>query len=120
MSSPVEKAVDAYIRAANERDDDKRAALLEACWSESGRLVTQTGELRGRSAVAAMLTRFLARPNAPTTRVIAIDARGHSFRFRVMSEFPDGSSAEVFDAGQIDEDGRITTLLTFNGPLGDR
>jgi hypothetical protein len=31
----------------------------------------------------------------------------------------DGTSLEFFDAGEIDADGRISLLLTFDGPLDD-
>lgn len=38
---------------------------------------------------------------------------------RAVSDFRNGTSAEAFDAGQIDEDGRIALILTFAGALGE-
>jgi hypothetical protein len=40
-------------------------------------------------------------------------------RGRSIVERRDGTSIEFFDAGEIDADGRIATLLVFAGPLAD-
>lgn len=120
MASPVETAVDTYIRAAHERDPSHRAALLEACFAEAGRMVTVGRELRGRAAVAEMLARAHADPKFLGVRLLsAVDARGNIFRYRSAVDFRDGTSAEFFDAGEIDAGGRIVLLLVFSGPLND-
>jgi hypothetical protein len=120
MPSAVETAVDNYIRAASERDPLLRAKLLEACFAADGCLVTRSGEIRGRAAVAEMFTRVLADPQLLRVRVTsAIDARGTTFRFRSALDRRDGTSLEFFDAGQIDATGRISLQLTFAGPLGE-
>ena len=49
----------------------------------------------------------------------AIDAAGTTFRFFGIVEFNDGTSAEAFDAGQIDAAGQIALILTFAGRLGE-
>jgi hypothetical protein len=119
MPSPVEIAVDTYIRASSERDPAVRAAMLEACFAEDGRMVTRSREIRGRAGLAAALTGFLADPQLLRIRVTsAIDARGTTFRYRAVAERRDGTSVESFDAGEIDGTGRISLLLTFAGPLG--
>ena len=120
MASAVEIAVDTYIRAAKERDPVVRARLLEACFAEDGRMVTPGRELRGRSAIADMLTRVHADPQFLSIRMLsAIDARGTTFRYRAVVDMRDGTSAEAFDAGEIDASGRISLILTFAGPLAD-
>jgi len=48
-----------------------------------------------------------------------IDAAGTTFRYRSIVERRDGTSIEVFDAGEIDAEGRIATLLVFSGPLAE-
>lgn len=49
-----------------------------------------------------------------------IDANETSFRFRAVLARPDrGIVLEVHDVGEIDADGRIAVLYTFNGPLKD-
>jgi hypothetical protein len=120
MPSAVEIAVDTYIRACSERDPAARAELLTACFAADGRMVTRSREIRGRAALADELSRFLADPQLSRVHVIsAIDARGTTFRYRAVAEMRDGTSAEAFDAGEIDASGRISLLLTFAGPLGD-
>jgi hypothetical protein len=119
MPSPVEIAVDTYIRAWSERDPAVRATMLEACFAENGRMVTRSREIRGRDGLAEEMVRFLADPRLARIRVTsAIDARGTTFRFHGVAEFRDGTTFESFDAGEIDATGRISLILTFAGPLG--
>ncbi|MGE5180775.1 MAG: nuclear transport factor 2 family protein [Acidobacteriota bacterium] len=121
MSSAVETAVRTYIRAVGERDPAARGKLLEACFADDARFVTRSGVIRGRAAIAALIAQFLADPQLAGFRVAsAIDAAGTTFRFRSLVERRDGSTAEFFDAGEIDADGRIVALLVFSGPLADR
>jgi hypothetical protein len=120
MATPVEIAVATYVRAAEERDPARRAQLLEACFAEDGRMVTAGREIRGRAAVADMLTRAHVDPKFAGVRLTsAVDARGTIFRYQSVVDFRDGTSAAFFDAGEIDASGRIVVLLTFSGPLGD-
>ena len=120
MPSPVETAVQTYIRASGERDPAARAKLIEACFAEDGRFVTRSAVIRGRASVDAMIARSLADPQMLGFRVASvIDAAGTTFRYRSIVERRDGTSIEFFDAGEIDADGRISTLLVFAGPLAD-
>ena len=120
MSSPVEIAVETYIRAAGERDPIARSKLLEACFAEDGRIVVRSGVIRGRPAIDAMFARFFADPrNLGFRMASAIDAAGTTFRYQSIVERSDSTSTEFFDAGEIDADGRITTLLVFTGPLAE-
>jgi hypothetical protein len=71
-------------------------------------------------ALAEAMASFIVDPQGLRIRVTsAIDARGTTFRFRVVTERRDSTSAESFDAGEIDATGRISLLLTFAGPLGE-
>lgn len=117
MASPVETAVATYIEVFSERDPAKRAAMLETCFAENGRFVTRTRETRGRAAIAAMATQLFADPSVAGVRVTALDAQGTTFRFRSVVDKKDGSTAEFFDAGEIDADGRIALIFTFPGPF---
>jgi limonene-1,2-epoxide hydrolase len=121
MSTPIEVAVQTYVALVQERDPAVRARMLEACWAEDGRLVTRSGEIRGRAAIAAMLDRFFADPRGFTVELASvIDAQGTTFRFRARTTARDGSPVpDVFDAGMVDADGRISLILTFAGPLAD-
>ena len=120
MPSPVETAVHTYVSAVDERDPAARAKLIEACFAENGRLVTRSTVIRGRAGIEAMLGRFHADPEILGARLTsAVDAVGTTFRYRSIVERRDGTSIEFFDAGEIDADGRIVTLLAFAGPLAD-
>ena len=45
------------------------------------------------------------------------DVQGNLFRLRANAIHSDGTtSPESFDAGELDADGRIATILTFRGP----
>src|SRR3954469_6241699 len=118
MPTPVEVAVDTYIRAWSEPDPAVRATMIEACFAANGRIVTHSREIRGRAALADEMTSVLADPGLLRIRVIsAVDARGTTFRFRAVAERRDGRCLESFDAGEVDAEGRISVLLTFGGPL---
>ncbi len=114
--SAVETAVRTYIRAAAERDPAERAKLLEACFADDVRFVTRSGVIHGRAGIDAMLVRGL---DDPFRLASAVDAIGTTFRFRTIVTRRDGSELEFFDAGEIDADGRIRTILVFTGSLAD-
>ena len=114
MSSPVETAVDTYIRVASERDPAKRAEMIDACWADDGRLVVHGGRtITGRAALAAMYERFFTDTSVVGIRVLEKNARGTTFRFRYATDRADGTSTEAFDAGEIDDSGRIALLIVF-------
>ncbi|MEO6600822.1 MAG: nuclear transport factor 2 family protein [Polyangiaceae bacterium] len=121
MPEAVQIAIEKYIQAFGERDPAARAALLEACFAADGRLVTRSREIRGRVALDAEIARFLADPQFLRIRLTSVvDAQRTTFRVRAVVDRRDGStSAEAFDAGEIDADGRISVILTFAGPLSD-
>jgi hypothetical protein len=120
MPSPVQTAAETYIKVWSEHDPAMRAALLEACFAVDGRIVMPLREIRGRAALNEVIEQFLADPQRPRIRVTSVvDALGSTFRFRVVTERSDGTSHESFDAGQIDEQGRIALVLSFGGALAD-
>jgi len=113
-------AVDNYIRAWSERDPLVRSSLLEACFAVEGRIVQRSGETRGRAELAEMIELFVADPQWLRVRITsAIDAVGTTFRFRAAIDRHDGTTLELFDAGEIDETGRIALILTFVDPLAE-
>lgn len=117
MPTPVEIAIDTYIRASKERDAAAREALLATCWAEDGRLVTRSRVYRGLSELASMFRAVYADPRFGGIRLVALDARGTTFRMRSAIDWTDGTSSEFFDAGEIDADGRICVQLAFAGSL---
>jgi hypothetical protein len=120
MPSPVETAVQTYIRAAAERDPAERQKLIAACFAEDCRFVTRSGLIRGRAGIDAMIARFQADPEVLGFHMASVvDAAGTTFRYRSFVDRRDGKTIEIFDAGEIDADGRIATMLVFTGPLAD-
>ena len=117
MGTAVETAVATYIKVFSERDPAIRAKLLDECFAADGRFLTQSRELRGRAAIAAMANAFFADPKLAGVRVTALEAKGTTFRFRSVVDHVDGTTSEFFDAGEIDADGRIALILTFPGPF---
>jgi hypothetical protein len=115
MAAAVEEAVATYVAVFSEPDPAIRATLIDACFAEHGRFVTRSRETRGRAAIADMATRLFADPDVARVRVVALDARGTTFRFRSVVEHRDGTTSEFFDAGEIDAEGRIVLILTFAG-----
>jgi hypothetical protein len=118
MSSAVENAVGNYIRAVGESDGEVRASLLEACIAEDARMVTRERVIAGRDAIAAMVRRFVEDPEVEGFRLTsAIDLGLRTFRYSSTVQFRNGKVVEFFDAGEIDEEGKISFLLVFDGVL---
>lgn len=118
MRSRTVAAVETYVRAANERDPEVRAALLEACFAPDVRFVTRSREVCGRAAFAAEVAKLHADPQLLRVRLSSvIDAGETTFRFVSVVERRDGSTLEFFDAGEVDATGRISLVLTFPGAL---
>ena len=110
--------VETFVRAWCERDPSLRAQLLDACFANDGRFVTRGREFRGRAALAAEMARIHADARIAKIRLASvIDASGTTFRYRGIVEFNDGTSAEALDAGEVDESGLISLVLSFAGPL---
>ncbi|MFT3692028.1 MAG: nuclear transport factor 2 family protein [Kofleriaceae bacterium] len=112
------KAIEQYIRAGETRDHDERKRLLEACFAANGRFVTRSAVLVGPAGVETMLARFLADPDNLGFRLTSvIDLVGNTFRYSSVVDRKDGTTQEFFDAGELDADGKIVTMLVFAGPL---
>ena len=118
---PCEQAVRRYIDAWFEPERARRAELLAACFADDGRIVFGDRVIRGRGELAADIDAFQVDPRRLTARLTSpIDADGTTFRFRALFTWPDGRQhSELIDFGEIDGDGRIATLFTFEEPLID-
>jgi hypothetical protein len=119
MSSPTELAARTYAALFAEPDRSARERMLEACWATHGRLVTRGTPVVGRLAIAAMVDAFFADPRKLRVRLLGdIDVQGPLFRMRAVVETAEGTQvgAVSFDAGEVDAEGRIATILTFNDP----
>jgi len=118
MAGPIEATIDTYIRAWGERDPARRAALVEACFAEGGRMVGPSPEVNGRAALVALMTRVHAGPPWRRIRLTTVvDVRAPAFRFGGVVEYEDGTTGENFDSGVVDAEGKISLLMTFVDPL---
>jgi hypothetical protein len=86
---------------------------------ERGRICLPSEELRGREEVRIYIEGFLAaRPELRAQITSVVDVHGAVFRVRTRLERPDGSTfGEYLDVGEVDGDGRITTIFVFREPL---
>jgi len=118
---PSEQAVRRYIDAWFEPDRERRAQLLEACFAVDGRITIGERVIRGRSELAAMIDVFQVDPRRLSARLTSpIDAGGTTFRFSALFTLPDGRRhSELIDFGEVDGDGRIAKLFTFEEPLAE-
>lgn len=118
---PSEQAVRRYIDAWFEPDRERRAQLLEACFAADGRIAIADRVIRGRDELAATIDAFQVDPRRLTARLTSpIDADGTTFRFRALFTLPDGQRhSELIDIGEVDGEGRIATLYTFEEPLAE-
>jgi hypothetical protein len=118
------EVVSTYVRAWHERDEVTRRRLLEQTWAEGGVYTDPGGTIEGREALIEAIADFHQR--RPSVRIevrSAIDGFGRHFRF-VWATVDEGGGVlrEGIDVGQLDEDGRIVSIIGFFGitpsPLG--
>lgn len=118
MSNAIERVIETYIQAWSEREPLRREKLIEACFAADGRFVTRHRVVHGRAALAADMARFHTDTRWRSLRRLSVIDVGHTtFRFRGVVEFHDGTMAESSDAGEVDAQGKISLLITFDGPL---
>lgn len=121
MAQDIAHTIAIYARAVIERDAAVRDQLLAQCWAEQGRLITQQREFVGRAAVSQMVGQFLAREDVVGVRMLSpLDVHATIFRYLACVDLRDGRSPESFDAGVVDDQGRIALMLTFVGSLPPR
>lgn len=116
-ASKAGETVRTYANAWNEPDPDKRMALLEIAWSETGVYVDPTVELSGREALSDHIAAMQAkRPGARIVLTSGTDAHHGLLRFHWRLDLADGSrGAESVDFGMLDRDGRLSRIVGFFG-----
>jgi len=113
MATPRE-SFDGYVAAWNERDAARRARLLDECLADDFRLVTSGTVLRGREGLDGAIAAFQARrPGARAAMAGPLEVQGRLFRVTGVVEEDGQPPAWAFDAGEVDEAGRVRTILTF-------
>jgi hypothetical protein len=118
-TTTLDVMVDTHLRAYCEPDPGKRADLLAAVWAPNGTLIDPPFDGAGLDAIAAMVDVVLTHYAGHTfRRTTDIDAH-HAFgRYGWELVGPDGAVAvDGTDIVEIDDDGRLTRIVGFFGPL---
>ncbi|HEU4408461.1 MAG TPA: nuclear transport factor 2 family protein [Polyangiaceae bacterium] len=117
-TSPV---IEAYQKAWNEGDPAARAALLAQSWSDEGRYVDPTADVRGRPGLDAVISGFRATlPGASLPAASgAFEAHG-LVHFRWRLEGGGATPLDGMDVGLVGPAGTLTLIAGFFGPLPPR
>lgn len=106
-----------YVAAWHERDEATRRRLLEQTWAEDGVYADPGGKIAGRTALFAAIADFHEqRPDVRIEVRSRIDQFDRHFRF--VWATVDGAGEvlrEGIDVGELDEDGRIKSIIGFYG-----
>ena len=115
--SDVTTVVDAYLAMWNEDDPARRAELVDAAWSPSGRYVDPLLEAEGRDALSDMVAAVHSQyPGQRFRRVSGIDAHHDQVRFAWVLAAPDGAiTVAGIDVGTVALDGRLVHVTGFFG-----
>jgi hypothetical protein len=113
----VQEIVDAYIDAWNETDADKRSALIEKCWADSATYTDPMADVSGRDALDETIVGFHQQMSGARIVVSSgLDEHHDRVRFGWQLLQEDGTMRmEGIDVGQIDGDGRLTSIVGFWG-----
>lgn len=115
----VATTVDTYFAMLNETDDERRAELAGQAWAEDGSYVDPLALAVGPAKIAEMVGAVQAQyPGHRFTRTSGIDAHHSLIRFSWRMAGPDGSvTVDGLDVGIVAEDGRLSRIGGFFGPL---
>lgn len=118
VSDPT-TTVDAYLSMWYEADQARRQQIIAGAWAESGRYVDPLQEAKGHDALSAMSAAIQQQfPGHTFRRTSGVDAHHDQVRFGWELLAPDGSvRAAGIDVGEIDPDGRLTSITGFFGDL---
>lgn len=111
------EVVRTYVAAWHERDEVARRHLLEQTWADDGVYADPGGTIEGRAALIEAIADFHER--RPDVRIeLRSSVDGFGLHFRFLWATVDGDDRvlrEGLDVGQLDEDGRIKSIIGFYG-----
>jgi hypothetical protein len=108
----VERAVDAYFGAWNERDDTARRALLDAAITDDCELTGPTGTFRGHDAILKLIVALQTRMgDAVTVRSGPVEIGEDDIRFRWVVRRGNGDSLfGGVDVVEVGAEGRLARI----------
>ncbi|MEL6447941.1 MAG: nuclear transport factor 2 family protein [Pseudomonadota bacterium] len=106
------------LAAWNERDQDQIRGHLERALSPDVRFVDPSIDLTGIDAFEANVRKVQAQvPGADYLRVSPVDSQNRFHRYHWAIRHDGKTVLEGFDVTQTDDDGRVTLVIGFFGPL---
>ena len=107
-----EDRVDAYVATWNESDLDRRLALIEQAWAETGRYVAESSDVTGHDAINDNVVRIQNKyPNRIFLRTSEIFSLRERARFTWAMLDPAGSATiSGVDYALFAEDGRLRRI----------
>ncbi|MDE2362998.1 MAG: nuclear transport factor 2 family protein [Hyphomicrobiales bacterium] len=111
----AEKIVDRYLAIWNERDADKRRALIAQAWTEDAVYVDPVMRGAGHDGIDAMIAGAQARfPGFRFSTLGAPDAHNDRLRFRWTAGPEDGPTViDGADYATLAADGRLASVCGF-------
>ena len=115
----IEAIIDRYCEAWSDPEPATRAAALAEVWAKDTRYTDPRADTRGAAALLEHIAGVLAqRPGARVVRTSAIQQHHGFVRFAWRVIEADGNRLpEGLDIAVIGDDGRITQIIGFFGPL---
>jgi hypothetical protein len=122
VTADLTATIDAYIAMLNEPDPERRAVLAEQAWTGDGQYVDPLLEASGHAGLSDMVAGVHAQfPGQRFARTTGIDA--HHGLVRFGWELADEAGAVTvagLDVGVVADDGRLSRVAGFFGPLPPR
>ena len=121
-STAITTVVDDYLAAWNERDDARRAELIERAWAPDGRLIDPPFDGEGHDGISQMAAVMHEHYDGHSfERTSGVDMHHQHARFAWKLVGPDGAVAvEGIDVADLAEDGRLARVVGFFGELPAR
>ena len=115
----IEVLIDRYCEAWSDPEPAARAAALADVWAKDARYTDPRADTRGAEALLNHIAGVLAqRPGARVVRTSAIQQHHGFVRFAWQVIEANGTRLpEGLDIAVIGDDGRITQIIGFFGPL---
>jgi SnoaL-like domain len=114
--------IDRYLAALNETDAAKRLELTREAWTEDGGYFDPLQQAMGHDELAAVP--IMAHEQAPGQRFVrtsGIDAHHGIVRFEWELADEDGAvTVAGVDVGIVADDGRLSRIAGFFGPIPER
>jgi hypothetical protein len=113
-ASTVDKVVNDYLAAWNERDATARRALLERVWYAEGSYVDPQAAATNRNELEKMIAGFQAsNPEAHFILRGGVDQHHGHVRFYWTLRLGPGREMAGMDYGEVDGAGRLTKIVGF-------